>query len=439
MGSVTGAWGEWWGWARPRLAAAGRGLVIGLLSFAGGLPLLIFSTISLSWVLLFGVGIVLAPPVLIAVRGLANERRQLAGHWSGVQIPPPYRVRPEVAPVGLGGAWQRFRWLVTDPATWRDLLWLLAAPVNLALGVIPGLLLIYAVEGVLVVPVLGAFFPWYGFGVGWFVRLPAGNLLAIPQGLLCLVAGLALGPPMLRLNTAFARLLLGPTRSAELALRVRRLAESRAETVDAQAAELRRIERDLHDGAQARLVALGMSLGLAEDLFATRPDDARKLLAEAREASGLALADLRGLVRGIHPPVLAERGLDGGLRAVALALPLGVRVDIDLPGRLPAPVESAAYFAVAEALANVVKHSGADHAWLEVRHANGRLAMTVGDDGRGGADPGRGSGLAGIRRRLAAFDGTLHLNSPPGGPTIVTMELPCELSSPRTSSSCETG
>src|SRR2546429_1142326 len=115
MGTMTGAWGEWWAWARPRLTAAGRGLVIGVLSFAGGLPLLIFSAVSLAWVLLFGVGILLAPPVLLAARALANERRQLATHWSGVEIPAPYRARPELPQVGLGGAWRRFRWPVTDP------------------------------------------------------------------------------------------------------------------------------------------------------------------------------------------------------------------------------------------------------------------------------------------------------------------------------------
>jgi signal transduction histidine kinase len=264
-------------------------------------------------------------------------------------------------------------------------------------------------------------------------------LLAIPQGLLSLLLGLALAPPMQRWNTAFARAILGPTRSTELAQRVRRLAESRAETVDTQAAELRRIERDLHDGTQARLVTMGMSLGLAEELFDTRPQAARRLLAEARESSSLALAELRSLVRGIHPPVLAERGLAAALRALALALPLPVRVDIELPGRPPAPVESAAYFAAAEALTNVAKHSDANQAWLHVRYSGDRLSMTVGDDGTGGADPRGGTGLRAIQRRLAALDGTLALASPPGGPTILTMELPCELSSPKTSSSYETG
>jgi signal transduction histidine kinase len=174
---------------------------------------------------------------------------------------------------------------------------------------------------------------------------------------------------------------------------------------------------------------------------------AQKLLAEARESSGTALTELRDLVRGIHPPVLAERGLDGAVRALALTLPLPVDVHIDLSGRpgggpgpsgqgrLEAPVESAAYFAVAEMLANVVKHSGARRAWLQIEHTGDRLIMIIGDDGTGGADPAAGSGMRGIERRLAAFDGTMAVTSPPGGPTVVTLELPCALSSPRTSPS----
>ncbi len=150
------------------------------------------------------------------------------------------------------------------------------------------------------------------------------------------------------------------------------LTETRSETVDASAAELRRIERDLHDGAQAQLVALSMNIGLAEEMMKHDPETAQQLLAEAREASGTALTELRDLVRGIHPPVLAERGLDGAVRALALTLPLPVDVHVDLPGRADAPVESAAYFAVAEMLANVVKHSGARRGWIQIEHARGR-------------------------------------------------------------------
>jgi signal transduction histidine kinase len=232
--------------------------------------------------------------------------------------------------------------------------------------------------------------------------------------------------------------LLAPTANATLALRVRQLAESRSDAVDAQATELRRIERDLHDGAQARLVAMGMNLGAAERLIEENPAAARALLAEARESSTKALSELRDLVRGIHPPVLADRGLGDAVRALALECPLQTEVAADLPGRLAPPVESAAYFAVSEALANAVKHAGARRVWIDLRHEAGWLRMSVTDDGHGGADPARGTGLRGIERRLATFDGVLAINSPPGGPTMVMMELPCALSSPRTSSSSET-
>jgi signal transduction histidine kinase len=220
--------------------------------------------------------------------------------------------------------------------------------------------------------------------------------------------------------------------------RIQALTESRAETVDTQAAELRRIERDLHDGAQARLVALGMSLGLAEDLLERDPDQARALVAEARTATGAALTELRDLVRGIHPPVLADRGLVGALQALVLTCPLPVDGTLDVP-RLPAPVESAAYFAVTEVVTNAIKHSRATRLAIDASVADDRLTLVVRDDGRGGADPARGTGLQGIARRLASFDGTLDVDSPAGGPTTIRMELPCGSSSPKTSRSSATG
>jgi signal transduction histidine kinase len=227
------------------------------------------------------------------------------------------------------------------------------------------------------------------------------------------------------------RSLLAPTEQVHLRARVRQLASSRAETVDSQASELRRIERDLHDGAQARLASLGMSIGLAEQLLADDPQAARRLLVEARESTSSALVELRDLVRGIHPPVLADRGLDGALQALALANPVPTSVVIHLPGRLPAPVESAAYFAVAEALTNAIKHAEANRILIRLEFLeedSGRLSILVPDDGRGGASIGAGTGLRGIERRLAAFDGTLVVDSPVGGPTEVRMSLPCELS-----------
>jgi signal transduction histidine kinase len=223
-------------------------------------------------------------------------------------------------------------------------------------------------------------------------------------------------------------------RNRELLDRVRRLTTTRAAAVDTVAAELRRVERDLHDGAQARLIALGISLRATERLIRTDPDIAVALVAEARENSARALAELRALVAGIHPPVLAERGLGDALRALALDSPAATTVDIDLPGQLPAPVEAAAYFAVAEVLANAAKHAGARGIHIRAAHSAGALRIEVTDDGIGGADPARGSGLRGVERRLATFDGVFAISSPPGGPTIIVIEVPCALSSPKTSS-----
>jgi signal transduction histidine kinase len=213
----------------------------------------------------------------------------------------------------------------------------------------------------------------------------------------------------------------------DLAQRVQRLTESRAVVVDSAAADLRRLERDLHDGAQARLVALGMHLRAVEKLIPVNPGAAIALVAEAREVSAQALAELRELVRGVHPPVLADRGLTDAIRALALDCPLHVDTEIDLDGRAPAPIETACYFAVAELLTNAAKHSGARDARVTIGHQDRMLRLSVTDFGLGGADPQAGSGLAGIERRLAAFDGILAVSSPPGGPTTIVIEVPCAL------------
>jgi signal transduction histidine kinase len=255
------------------------------------------------------------------------------------------------------------------------------------------------------------------------------RVLAIGVGVL----GLWAAPWLMRGYGYFARSMLAPTQHAELALRVVQLAQTRTEALDTGAAEIRRIERDLHDGAQARLVAMGMTLDAAGQIIDTNPEAARALLQEARDASVKALAELRALVRGIHPPVLADRGLADAIQALALDSPLRIHLESDLVGRPPAPVESAAYFAVSELLANVSKHAEARETWIDIRFTDGMLRIGVTDNGRGGADPARGSGLRGIERRLAAFDGILAISSPPGGPTAVTMEIPCELSLPKTS------
>jgi signal transduction histidine kinase len=411
-----------------------RGLVQAVLAQAVCIPLLVLAVLSIAFIPL-GIGIVLVPVVVRAMRGVANLQRVWAAEWSGVPIAVPYRPEPEET-----GPFRRLRWLLSDPATWRDLLWTVVnIPLGLLLGLLPAGLLVYGLEGIFVAPWLGRI-TFYGWGPFWPLERWGAIGIVAPMvlGALLTVASFPAGARILKGHAIFSRSLLAPARTA-LAERVRELTETRSETVDASAAELRRIERDLHDGAQARLVALSMNIGLAEELMKNDPAAARELLAEARSASGQALTELRDLVRGIHPPVLAERGLDGAVRALALSVPLPVDVRIALPGRPDAPVESAAYFALAEMLANIVKHSGAGRGWIQIEYSTDRLVMMIGDDGIGGADPSRGSGMRGIERRLAAFDGTMAVTSPPGGPTIVTMELPCALSSPRISPSSGTG
>jgi signal transduction histidine kinase len=254
------------------------------------------------------------------------------------------------------------------------------------------------------------------------------------EGSALLALGLWLAPRVMRQHLADLPDPELAARARQLTQRVQTLTQTRRDAVDTAAAELRRIERDLHDGAQARLVALGMSLRAAERLFASNPDAALALVTEARETSSRALADLRDLVRGIYPPVLADRGLADAVRALALDTPLRTELDIELPGEVEMPVGAAVYFAVAEALANAVRHSGARTVRIRLRHAAGLLRAEVTDDGAGGADPAQGTGLAGVERRLATFDGILALSSPPGGPTIVAIEVPCALSSVKTSS-----
>jgi signal transduction histidine kinase len=191
---------------------------------------------------------------------------------------------------------------------------------------------------------------------------------------------------------------------------------------------LERIERALHDGAQARLVALGMSMGAAEQLIDADPAAAKSILVDARASAAAALADLRSLVRGISPPVLAERGLVDAVRALALDAPLHVAVRSTVPARPERPVEAAIYFAVAELLANTAKHAHATRATIDLEYQTRTLTAIVADDGVGGAVASDGSGLSGIRHRMAAFGGSLTLDSPAGGPTRITVAVPCVLS-----------
>lgn len=441
-----------------RVSVVWHCLALAGLSAAG---LVVFVLQVLAYLAVWGPG---QQQIVVFSRGLTNTYRRLARDWAGVEIPEPYLPEPAPPEPGPDGRYryrrtlhanrlpveraQRIEWVLRDRATWHDLAWMLTA----AVAAVPLLALVavvgYGFFGLIWQPLwwpLWAlplwqladvwFSPWRAWGP--IVALaPALDVVPGPVspliGAAATVLGLLVAPALVRMHARWSRLLLGPTEHARLAQRVHRLTETRANATEVQAAELRRIERDLHDGAQARLVAMGMTLGAIEQLVETDPAAAKALLAKARESSAQALNELRELVRGIHPPVLAERGLADAVRALALDTPLAVEVDADLPGRPEPPVESAAYFAVAEALANAARHSGARRVWIDIGYADGMLRATVTDDGCGGAIMTPGGGLAGIERRLGTFDGVVALSSPPGGPTTVTMEIPCALSSPRT-------
>jgi signal transduction histidine kinase len=378
-----------------------------------------------------GVGIPLTLLSTVLVRWFADLHRQWAADRLGEPVARPY------LPIPAGGWLVRLWTILRDPASWRDWIWLVA---NSIIGWFTyGLSFVFFLGGIfyLIYPFLYAVTPPEVFRTPLgFYRLHSvtESFTLVPLGPVFFVIWYFTAVRLANLNARVIRSLLAPTEQAQLRARVRQLASSRAETVDTQASELRRIERDLHDGAQARLVSLGMSLGLAEQMLADDPQAVQRLLVEARESTSSALAELRDLVRGIHPPVLADRGLDGALQALALANPVPTTVVIHLPGRLPAPVESAAYFAIAEVLSNAIKHAEARRILITLeftRHpdnAAGLLSMQVSDDGRGGARIDGGTGLRGIARRLAAFDGTLVVDSPVGGPTEVRMSLPCGLS-----------
>ncbi|MFE6171664.1 sensor histidine kinase [Streptomyces sp. NPDC056464] len=407
--------------ARAMGLAAVRGLALALIALPGAVLCLVLSLVSIALIPI-GVGIVTTPWVLTGVRTFADWRRVLAAEWGGVRIPPAYRPLPQGA-----NPWTRTFGMLGDPATWRDLLWL---PVDMTAGFItallPAVLLFYPLEGFAIAAglwrVLDGY--WYGFVP---VTDQASALGAGALGVVILFFAHFVSAPLLQAHFRLTGAVLGSDQG-ELTERVRVLTQTRRDAVDTSAAELRRIERDLHDGAQARLVAMGMDLGTIEMLLDKDPEKARQLVAQARRSSADALAELRDLVRGIHPPVLAERGLGDAVRALALRLPVATEVNVELPGRAEAPVESAAYFAVSEVLTNAVKHAGADRIWIDLHHANDMLRVTVTDNGKGGAVIGAGSGLVGIERRLGTFDGVLAVSSPAGGPTMVTMGIPCALS-----------
>lgn len=366
-------------------------------------------------------------PVLVATayadRGLAWLERRRAALVLGRPISdPPYR-RPE-----RPGALAWLKALAVDPQTWKEAAWMV---VVFAVGL---------VGFVAAVVLWGAGLWAVTFPVYWWAlphhALPQvageGDELALDTWPLALAVG-ACGLALLVVTpwacsllaqgqARLARVLLGPGAATA---RVGELTRSRAAAVEAQTVELRRIERDLHDGAQARLVAATIDLGLAQEKLENDPVEARRLVAAAQAETREAIGDLRRLVSGIAPAVLADRGLDAALSGLVASCRVPVSLDVRLPERLPEAVEVAAYFVAAESLTNVQKHAEAASASLHARVQDGRLVVEVTDDGRGGAAAAPGSGLDGLAARVAALDGRLLVMSPPGGPTVVRAEIPC--------------
>jgi signal transduction histidine kinase len=389
-----------------------------------GLPAgtLVFTVVVTGWATALGlaitlIGLPIALATILVSRGMANAERWRAALVLGEPI------RGRYAPLGSGRIIDRLKALFSDRQTWKDLGWHL-------------LLLPVGVVGFTVAVVCWCWSLWCLTFPIWFKIVPAAAdfgdftldtwwwaLLVFTVGIVTLPITVALLRGTAAGTGALARLLLGSD-TEELEERVGVLTETRAGAVDAAAAELERIERDLHDGAQARLVALALDLGMAEERFERDPDGARELVEKAREEAKQALAELRDLARGMRPALLAERGLAEAIRALVARTQLPTTVSVNAGERVPAAVESAAYFVVAEALTNAVKHSAATRLTVDVGRDGDLLVVQIADDGVGGADIG-GSGLSGLRKRVEALDGVLRLASPPGGPTLLHAELPC--------------
>ncbi|MYW11390.1 sensor histidine kinase [Streptomyces sp. SID2563] len=364
------------------------GLPVAMGAFLGcfAVPAGVFFTLVL-------VGAPAWPEIVRTLRRFAGYERVRAGGWLGKPIPELY------LPLD-GSPSDRVRLALTDPGTWRDALWLPYATLSI-LGFSAVVLVLWPVA-LLVDGTAAAF--------GHQPRaLPVFEQLADAQA-------------------RWTAALLKPSPSAKLGQRVAELSESRAGAMESHSAELRRIERDLHDGVQAQLVALSMRVGLARQQVKSDPDTATRWLDEAQEEIDATLAALRGIVRTVHPPVLTDRGLAGAVRTLAVSADIPVEMNlaaVETGHRLPAAVEAAVYFVIAECLTNIRKHSGATHASVRFTRADGSLQVVVTDNGRGGAEEHGGSGLLGIRRRVAALDGTTEITSPPGGPTRMKVELPC--------------
>ncbi|MFJ4090095.1 histidine kinase [Kitasatospora sp. NPDC089913] len=361
------------------------------------------------------VSLFLAGVILLGIRLLSTAQRARLRELRGVDVPPLLR------PAGTSaGAVTKLRTAVS----WRQVGYHLVVGPLVALG---ALAVLWAWGGAVVASTV----------LGWAWMMPPTSPVAdhwVELDIALTVGGvlvLAVLPRAVRLlaalDEALAVRMLGPGRTAVLEHRIEEVVESRAGLVDAVDAERRRIERDLHDGAQQRLTSLAMNLGLARRTLKDVPPEAMQVIVEAHEEAQAAIDELRDLVRGLHPAVLEDRGLDAALSGIAARIPLPVRLDVDLSERIAPTVEAVAYFTVSEALTNVAKHARASRVDVSVRTVGGRLRLVVSDDGVGGADAARGTGLTGLRQRTASVDGSLSLLSPVGGPTTITVELPCAL------------
>ncbi len=388
--------------------SAVRYLVVG----AGTSMLSLFALAGLFAVVLlcpFGVGIPSLVPMIRLSRWPVRLDRRRAARRLGEPIPEPYR---DGSPL-------------KDPATRRDLAWL---ALHAATGTIIGVLAFGLPLGAVQQVITSFVWPLVPGGIEGSVGIVVDSWPRAGLDLLVAAAMIAATlqlPRVARWQARTARKLLAPAPGVVLADRVAELTATRAAALEAHGAELRRIERDLHDGTQARIAAVVLQLGIAGQLYDRDPATARDLLVKAQDTATDALAELRTVVRSIYPPLLSERGLAGAVRALAERSPVPVAVDVEYEAGRPAAVEAAAYFVVAEVLANVTKHADASQVDVTLGGTASLLRLEIRDDGRGGADESRGSGLAGIRRRAEAFDGTLTLSSPPGGPTVLRVELPC--------------
>jgi signal transduction histidine kinase len=373
--------------------------------------------VGLGLVPVFGLGLVPVALTLLAARGLAVLERARVLAFVEDYVPPPLPPRPDQP-------W--WRWLLLDARPWKAVVHLIAMALWGLTGALAVLVVLCSGMALALVPTYQRALPNGRLDLFGLALVPAGWWWGVIGVLTVLVLPFA-AIWFVRVDVALARGLLGPPRVQReqlLRQRVETLTRTRVATVDSVEAERRRIERDLHDGPQQRLVAIAMDLGLARERLGVDPDRARELVDRAHAAAKQAIIEMRQVARGIHPPVLTDRGLDAALSALAATAPVPVHVAVDLPRRPTPTLESIAYFCVSEALTNVAKHARARHAWVDVGWAGDRLVAQVTDDGVGGAELARGTGLIGLRQRAAAVDGTVEVSSPSGGPTVVTVSLP---------------